>query len=514
MKNKFTRFLCFFLCFALCFAWLGPPQEAHAAGGVLVGVLLMFLVGAGIGVGINGTAHSLADGFEELVESYETNVYDGNLDFWDVLAIGSSIGTMGEVLLDKAATDLLNGFMNWLQSDKGWTEGDHTIVESSSLYISAQKYSNGVAEAISIKNTSISNFDSPKSNHFLVHDLGTVFSFSDVNAIVSGSSFSNGIIFYDGSYRTGLGLSCSGDRLSIKYYRNGSLYSTYSVYQSMESLGYTYDNVVGFTYRVSNPDDHDYILPTVFLMALLDDGTVCDLWYQPIRSSIDVSSNNESVIASIPPEITFPDTSDWDDSTSLGLFTGHSGKIPTSVEEYNDFVLQDLNSGVVPEVSTDVIVGTPDQVLPDEGDGTLSGTVSEILAQVMALPQNIANLILDGVKSIFIPDPDHLEGEFMGLLEELNDVYSFDFDLDSLFSAGKEPEDIYDYYPVAGKSLPVLFVSWHYLKKGVEYFRPYIRGFIVLMLIFYNLRQFMAIFGLGGVMNGDSGDNRRNDLAA
>ena len=79
MKNKFTRFLCFFLCFCLCFAWLGPPQQVHAAGGTLVGVLLMFLVGAGIGLGINGTAHSLADGFEELVKSYETNVFYDNI---------------------------------------------------------------------------------------------------------------------------------------------------------------------------------------------------------------------------------------------------------------------------------------------------------------------------------------------------------------------------------------------------------------------------------------------------
>lgn len=505
MKNKFTRFLCFFLCFALCFAWLGPPQQAHAAGGTLIGVLLMFLVGAGIGLGINGTAHSLADGFEELVESYETNVFDGNLDFWDVLAVGSSIGTMGEVLLDKAATDLLNGFVNWLQLLNGWTEGE--TIEFDSFYYECPY--------VTIKS------DGSIIEGSLSSASPSFFTYEDLLAPQYSSPFTTGTIFFAGSDR-GYYLCTSGSGVDLEVRQNYYKKSDGSVGKKqvgrnlsdyIGAKGYSLDDLIGFNVYFIRFGDTQYGFQ---FKPVMQDGAEVEFYGCSTYSGasyVDQVVGFDSSSSVFIDSLNLPDTSEWDDSVDFSLFTGHSGKIPESVEEYNELVLQDLNSGVVPEVSTDVIVGTPDQVLPDEGDGTLAGTVSGILAQVMALPQNIANLILDGVKSIFIPDPEHLEGEFMGLLEELNDVYSFDFDLDSLFSAGKEPEDIYGYYPVSGKSLPVLFVSWHYLKKGVEYFRPYIRGFIVLMLIFYNLRQFMAIFGLGGVMNGDSGDNRRNDLA-
>lgn len=505
LKKQFKRFFCFFMCLCLCFAWFGPSQEVHASGGALVGILLMFLVGAGIGFGINGTAHSLADGFEELVKSYETNDWDGELDFWDVIAIGSSIGPTGELLLNKAATDALNGFMNWLQSDKGWTEGsvieDSVSVQTLSnvrVYYEGE-YTTSTLNLTKVLSTGTSNLYDPD---------GEIYSYS-LDEFSYNTDSQSGLMFPCKNFWYYLYWGAFNDDTALYACTNGSSgRSAWLVGSRISSLGYSLEDIVGYAFSYAYTSGSPYL----YCYAVTDSNRLIRLGSLILASPSYVSSVEYQNTISID-FLNIPDTSDWDDVTSLGLFTGHSGAIPQSVEEYNSFVLSDLNSGVVPEIYTDIIVGSPDDILPDEEDGTLAGTVSGILAQVMALPQTLANLILDGVKSIFIPDPGGLETEFMGLLDEINDKYAFDFDLDSLFAEGRAPDEITGYYPIAGKEQPVIFVSWYYLKKGVEFFRPYIRGFIVLMLIFYNLRQFMAIFGLGGVMNGDSGDHRRNDLA-
>lgn len=504
MKKHLRRFLCFFLCFCLCFAYFGETQKAEAAGVGLVGIVLMYLLGCGFGFSVSGASTHLAEGITELTKEF---IDHGQENIWEAIEAGVTVTEAGVLLFDKVATDALNSFMNWLQTDKGWTEGETMEYDSGIIY---------ELPYVIVKS------DGSSIEGVLSSVAPTFFTYEDL-LCPKTTSFTSGTIFCAGS-DVGYYFCTSGSDADMKIQQNRYRKSDSDIYRKqvglnlydcLENNGFTINDLIGFNVYLSRLSDSQFTFRLKPVVS--NDGVDIDFYTCNTYSGAEyidrISSFDSLYSVSVPPDLTAPDTSDWDAATSLGLFIGHSGKIPSSVEEYNDLVLQDINSGVIPEVTTDVIVGTPDQVLPDEDDGTLAGTVSGILAQVKALPQTLANLVLDGVKSIFIPDPSGLETEFMGVLDEVNEKYSFDFDLGSLFGQGVEPEDIKAVYHVGGKDIEMTFVSWYYLKAAVIVFRPYIRGFIVLMLLYYNLRQFMAIFGLGGVMNGDSGDNRRNDLA-
>lgn len=80
-----------------------------------------------------------------------------------------------------------------------------------------------------------------------------------------------------------------------------------------------------------------------------------------------------------------------------------------------------------------------------------------------------------------------------GLKEKLGiDV----FDMDSLFSASSAPTDIEGSYNFGLASYTGKFVDYTYLIKAVGELRPYIRGFLVLLLFFFNVRQALSMFGL------------------
>lgn len=70
------------------------------------------------------------------------------------------------------------------------------------------------------------------------------------------------------------------------------------------------------------------------------------------------------------------------------------------------------------------------------------------------------------------------------------------YDLDGLFSSSSAPADIEASYDGGLWKYTGKFVDMSWVVSGVEHFRPYIRGFIVLLLLFYNVRQALSMFGL------------------
>lgn len=72
----------------------------------------------------------------------------------------------------------------------------------------------------------------------------------------------------------------------------------------------------------------------------------------------------------------------------------------------------------------------------------------------------------------------------------------FNYDLDNLVSNSSAPSNINSTFNFGLFSYTGTFVDFSFLVKGVEFFRPYIRGFIVLLLFFFNVRMAMSIFGL------------------
>ena len=68
--------------------------------------------------------------------------------------------------------------------------------------------------------------------------------------------------------------------------------------------------------------------------------------------------------------------------------------------------------------------------------------------------------------------------------------------LDRLFDRELAPEDVTEEYERTGVgTLKLKFFDSDYLIKGVAYFRPYIRGFIVLLLVLFSWQQIMSFIG-------------------
>lgn len=122
----------------------------------------------------------------------------------------------------------------------------------------------------------------------------------------------------------------------------------------------------------------------------------------------------------------------------------------------------------------------------------------EHLTKLKETLSGIPDLILNGIKDIFVPDTEAIQAEFDSLLSGLKSKLGIDvFDLDSLFSGSAAPTDIKADYSAGGLwSYSGTFVDMSWVVSGVEHFRPYIRGFIVLLLVFYNIRQALSMFGL------------------
>lgn len=116
-------------------------------------------------------------------------------------------------------------------------------------------------------------------------------------------------------------------------------------------------------------------------------------------------------------------------------------------------------------------------------------------------------MIIDGIKGIFVPDTEEIETQFDAFMNEMAMKWGFD---DSFFTGLFNNEAVVsdvktDYYiPNVGTFNFTVFDSSFFV-QGVAYFRPFIRGFLVLMMMLYHIRQLIGFFGYdAGVVAGRS----------
>lgn len=131
----------------------------------------------------------------------------------------------------------------------------------------------------------------------------------------------------------------------------------------------------------------------------------------------------------------------------------------------------------------------------------LKGFFDDVVDAVKALPQ----VIIDGIKGIFIPDTDYIDSAFDSFVDEMGMKFHFDTDFfEELFQSEQPVEDIEMDYVVPGVgNMHVKVFDSSFFRTGVEYFRPFIRGFLVLMMFLYHVRQLIGFFGYdAGVVAG------------
>ena len=124
------------------------------------------------------------------------------------------------------------------------------------------------------------------------------------------------------------------------------------------------------------------------------------------------------------------------------------------------------------------------------------GSIGE---SITSLPSKIVDLVVEGIKGIFIPDTEEIKGQFTDMVANVE--RSFGLQVDSLdwLVNGITEEAITDTkadYTIAGVgTFNLTFLDSNFLKQGIEFFRPLIRGFVVFLLILYNYKQILTFIG-------------------
>lgn len=134
---------------------------------------------------------------------------------------------------------------------------------------------------------------------------------------------------------------------------------------------------------------------------------------------------------------------------------------------------------------------------------SLKGFFDSVKDAILGLP----TAILDGIKAIFIPDAEYIDNAFNGFLAELKMKFGIDTGFfEGIFRGESAVDDVKGNYSIPGVgafNLTFLDASW--IVQGVTYFRPFIRGFLVLLMMLYHVKQLLGFFGYNaGVVGGRS----------
>ena len=108
---------------------------------------------------------------------------------------------------------------------------------------------------------------------------------------------------------------------------------------------------------------------------------------------------------------------------------------------------------------------------------------------------SVPDLILDGIKKIFIPEDGFIDSKLDELDTSLGRLGIGPYAMDNIFKSSQEITDVE--ISVMGSKGTIMRSD--IVLKGIRYFRPAIRGFVALMLIFYNFNQFCSLIGFQGV---------------
>lgn len=121
---------------------------------------------------------------------------------------------------------------------------------------------------------------------------------------------------------------------------------------------------------------------------------------------------------------------------------------------------------------------------------TVSSIIQNIFSTVVSLPENILN----GIKSIFIPRETEVQKSIDTLTNTFKSTFGVDsYDISNIFGTEAEITDQQGTIQVGGYEFNGTVFNVKYLVNAISTFRPVIRGFIVFLLILYNINQFLAL---------------------
>lgn len=144
---------------------------------------------------------------------------------------------------------------------------------------------------------------------------------------------------------------------------------------------------------------------------------------------------------------------------------------------------------------------------------TLTSVFKNTYDFVITIPEKI----FEGIKSIFVPDTDKIQSSIDKLKDAAKSKFGVEsVDLSGIIGVGTEITNHSGTVEILGYSFTADFLDVSYLISGVTTFRPYIRGFIILLIFLYNINQFLHFIGAGGLSLGANivtriGGGNKND---
>lgn len=130
---------------------------------------------------------------------------------------------------------------------------------------------------------------------------------------------------------------------------------------------------------------------------------------------------------------------------------------------------------------------------------TISSVTQNIFDNVVQLPQNILN----GLQYLFVPDTEQINNSINTLVNNFKSAFGVNsYDISNLFGTETEVGDITGTINIGGFEFNTSFFDSSVFIKGVNTFRPAVRGFVVFLLILYNINQFLHFIGQQGLSLG------------
>lgn len=154
--------------------------------------------------------------------------------------------------------------------------------------------------------------------------------------------------------------------------------------------------------------------------------------------------------------------------------------------------------------------------LPSKIKGYILDLRDTVLEKLRSIIQGILDLpdkIGDAIMGLFLPSDGFIEGKIQHFRDKLYSMGIDTYDMGSIFNTEQPFTDIT--CTIRGQT--VIIVRMDVVDKVVKMFRPVIRGFMWLMLVFYNINQFLRFIGqegmtLGGIVKTADAESKRSWL--
>lgn len=128
--------------------------------------------------------------------------------------------------------------------------------------------------------------------------------------------------------------------------------------------------------------------------------------------------------------------------------------------------------------------------LPDRIGEFIQGVIDSIIE----LPEKVGEFI----KNLFVPSDGYIEKKIEEIKTKFLGLGSQSYDMTKIFNKKQPFEDIK--CMILGQEVTI--VDFDAVDTVIDHFRPIIQGFMYLMLIFYNVNQFLGFIGQEGVAVG------------